>query len=670
MTHPATLPSPTSAGTFRRLGIRARIYGMVGLLLGLIAVIGVSTLILGRSVTFSFSEVARLGDAARISARLTAEFQAVRVGVERYLRTPGSGVLQDVEAKLATAKATLAALPETADIDPTVLRDVHALLGQFGTGLSDLARLSEQRQQAFEYGFDALAADAQTEARETGLARAKAGDMLGALAGFNAAEHLATLRFDGRRYLDRPSAAGREALIQQLAPSTDPLLTAILRDLSASFRELDDLTVAILRAQSDQLGLVAERIETLIMGLDRTLADAEHNLATNVTGQSSRNTGLAMIGAAAGLILGIGLSILTVRGIVPPLRAMTAAMTRLAAGDRLLTLPRPFFQDEILAIARALDVFRAQSIEIDRLAAERATAEAARQTRILTLDGAILGLSDESQLSVSRLEASGASLRQTARTLSAASSQTALRLRDADAAAVQTADHVQSSAAAVVELTAAATSLTDHAHQAERLATTANQHFVAADADVRSLADAAHRIGDVIRLITDIAQQTSVLALNATIEAARAGEAGRGFSVVAQEVKNLARQSGSAAAEITELAHTMQSRATAAVSTTSSVATELGSIRELTRDLAGIMEQQSAATQDVSAALHAIQAQTADVTAALATVARCAADVETGAERLLTEADQILTESARIETDLARFFTVVRAADAPVTARL
>jgi len=70
----------------------------------------------------------------------------------------------------------------------------------------------------------------------------------------------------------------------------------------------------------------------------------------------------------------------------------------------------------------------------------------------------------------------------------------------------------------------------------------------ATDATVRGLAEAASRIGDVVRLIGEIAGQTNLLALNATIEAARAGEAGKGFAVVASEVKNLAGQTARATA--------------------------------------------------------------------------------------------------------------------------
>ncbi|KAF0118728.1 MAG: methyl-accepting chemotaxis protein [Rhodospirillaceae bacterium] len=57
---------------------------------------------------------------------------------------------------------------------------------------------------------------------------------------------------------------------------------------------------------------------------------------------------------------------------------------------------------------------------------------------------------------------------------------------------------------------------------------------------VQGLANAANKIGEVVKLINDIASQTNLLALNATIEAARAGDAGKGFAVVANEVKSLA----------------------------------------------------------------------------------------------------------------------------------
>src|SRR6185503_6388623 len=82
---------------------------------------------------------------------------------------------------------------------------------------------------------------------------------------------------------------------------------------------------------------------------------------------------------------------------------------------------------------------------------------------------------------------------------------------------------------------------------------------------IGSLAQSAQKIGDVVKLIQDVAGQTNLLALNTTIEATRAGEAGRGFAVVASEVKSLAVQTGKATEEISSQIAAVQISTGAAV---------------------------------------------------------------------------------------------------------
>src|SRR5437879_9116907 len=117
---------------------------------------------------------------------------------------------------------------------------------------------------------------------------------------------------------------------------------------------------------------------------------------------------------------------------------------------------------------------------------------------------------------------------------------------------------MQSVAAATEELSISVDDIGRRVHESNRIAEAAVLQAQQTDGRIGKLSRAAQEIGDVVKLITAIAEQTNLLALNATIEAARAGEAGRGFAVVASEDKSLASQTASATAEISSHIFGMQ----------------------------------------------------------------------------------------------------------------
>ncbi|MDC7988184.1 methyl-accepting chemotaxis protein, partial [Rhodoplanes sp. TEM] len=151
------------------------------------------------------------------------------------------------------------------------------------------------------------------------------------------------------------------------------------------------------------------------------------------------------------------------------------------------------------------------------------------------------------------LEALGSAageMRRTSETLTATATQTNGQARDAAVSSDEAAQNVQTVAAASEELSSSIDEISRQVSHAATVAKRAVTETQETDATVQGLTDAAHRIGEIVSLITAIASQTNLLALNATIEAARAGEAGKGFAVVASEVKNLAGQTAKATEDI------------------------------------------------------------------------------------------------------------------------
>jgi methyl-accepting chemotaxis protein len=159
--------------------------------------------------------------------------------------------------------------------------------------------------------------------------------------------------------------------------------------------------------------------------------------------------------------------------------------------------------------------------------------------------------------------------------------------------------------------------------------------------EIATLAQAARKIDDVVKLIQSVAGQTNLLALNATIEAARAGAAGKGFSVVASEVKALAVQTAKATDDIGAQIAAVQSSTRSAVGAIGSVAGKMQEIRQFTSAIATSVEQQNAATREISGSVATAAAGTKSVVAALGRVSDVITNMHDSADTVLAASQAV-----------------------------
>lgn len=168
------------------------------------------------------------------------------------------------------------------------------------------------------------------------------------------------------------------------------------------------------------------------------------------------------------------------------------------------------------------------------------------------------------------------------------------------------------------------------------------------NATVAKLGESSAEIGQVIKVITSIAQKTDLLALNATVEAARAGEVGAGFAVVANEVKELAKQTSNATEEISRKIEAIQTDAKAAVAAISSISGVISRVNEISMSIATAVEEQSATTNEMARNVSEAARGSGEVAHNFGGVAQAAQDTSSSAGQSLTAAHQL----AKLSQDL------------------
>jgi methyl-accepting chemotaxis protein len=329
-----------------------------------------------------------------------------------------------------------------------------------------------------------------------------------------------------------------------------------------------------------------------------------------------RNSGFAVLGV--GLVLAALFSFAMAQLEVRPIRALSRTARRVSAGD-LTARVKPSGAVEVASLGEAFNLMVA---------------------RLESLIGRVQGTSTDLSDSAIRLAAASNELAATTARQSSSATETSASMEELARTSGQIAETVERVAAQAAETR----------DKLER----AREDILASTERTLSLTDRVRDITRILSMINDLADQTNLLALNAAIEAARAGEAGRGFAVVADEVRRLADRSKTLASDISQITANVQVETNATV-----LAMDKGA--EQLKDGLILMEHVAEASSGIRLATQQQQSATEQVVEAMEQVRIASEQVSTTAQELALASGS----QATMAGDLKQVSTVTAPAPSP-----
>ena len=628
-----------------------------------------------------FSDYRQTARESNELGRIQANLLTARIAVKNFIQNQSEDAIDTVRQRLDALNRLIDETERLLGDEQKIgsIKSARQQMQTYKAGFDEVIVLFRKRNE-FVAQLNSIGPDAERNLTRIMKSANEDGDPAASYLAGLTLRHLMLARLYSNRFLIDNQPATEERALQEMTDfsktATDMLselqnptrrqLAGTVVELAENYRSVFEGVAKSIYARNEiitgTLDVIGPRVADELEQVKLDNKKVQDTIGPETSAAMERAILVMKITAGIAVIIGALLAFFTGRAISRPITAMTTSMTRLAEGDESVAIPATDQTDEIGDMAKAVLVFKENMVRNRELQQAAAKEQEERDRRAERVESLTQAFDKKAKETLAIFSTAASEMEQTSTTLSSAAEESSSQANAVAAASTQASANVQTVAASTEELTASIQEISRRVVESSKLADNAVGEADGSRKMVQQLVSSASRIGEVVKMITDIAEQTNLLALNATIEAARAGEAGKGFAVVASEVKALATQTAKATEEIRQQVEGIQGDTTTTADSIDAIGKRIQEISEISTGVAAAIEEQDAATQEISRNVTEAATSTQEVTTSIEGVRTAAQDTSASSCQMQQSSEALKSKASELNELVQQFLSEVRAA--------